>query len=315
MKALVLSTVLFVATICNGQNIVPNANFSQYHFCPFGFSQIHYSAHWHAVTYPSTDYYDTCADYISGFDIPVNSLGIQTSSSGAYAGIFCYNENTEYREYLGTEIPPLIPEVGYRVTITVSLAEHAKYGCDGLGVFFYNYAHFDSTFGGVLSVTPQVDYSSHGVITDTANWITLSAIFIPDSAYTHIAIGGFKPDALLTKSVTNSTAVYRAAYYYIDSVAVAPLATEGVNYSATQLQAVLVPNPIATNGKLSFSNRDYSPHAFSVYNANGIVVQHHADIRESKIEIWCNDLPNGLYFYRLVNERGASASGSFSVEK
>jgi len=133
-------------------------------------------------------------------------------------GLYTFSYD-DYKEYIGTDFAALTIGQTYTMSITVSLADGSGLATDGLGVFFTTYQLNKPMQSTTLMVTPQVDYSSFGIITDKINWVTLSKTFVADSAYTHLVVGGFKPyGIMLIDSVGNSGPFANSSYYYIGRI-------------------------------------------------------------------------------------------------
>lgn len=202
-------------------NHVPNCSFEQYTSCPTSTSQANRCTGWRQYTSATPDYFNTCVT--NTVSVPTNFVGYQHAAHGqGYMGGYFYlkGDTRIYKEYIATTISPLTPGAIYEVSISVSISDKSRFGTNDLGVYFYD-SGVSNLPGvqGVLSVTPQIDYSSYGVIMDTANWVRVTKTFIADSAYDNIVIGGFKHYNNLTlDSITTNTATY--AYYYIDSVVI-----------------------------------------------------------------------------------------------
>ncbi|WP_276134177.1 gliding motility-associated C-terminal domain-containing protein [Polluticoccus soli] len=205
------------------QNLVSNASFEEHTDCPSKAGDLAKCLGWESYTGGSPDYFHGCASSgIAG--VPGNVAGTQSPHDGqAYAGFATYSKIpsplwSDYREYITTSIQPLVIGEMYQVSLSVSLSEGSQFGSNNIGVFFFDKGtHFIPTYD-LVKVKPQISYSSSGVIMNTVDWIRLNSMFIPDSAYTNIVIGGFKPsDSILVAERYGGTEI---AYYYVDSVVV-----------------------------------------------------------------------------------------------
>ncbi|HLO72246.1 MAG TPA: T9SS type A sorting domain-containing protein [Flavipsychrobacter sp.] len=201
------------------QNMVTNGNFETYTSCPSNFSQTTNAPPWRAYHAGSSDYFHTCGNPTVA--VPVNTFGWQNPASGnAYAGGYAFPSVSNvngYTEYIAAPITPLTVGAIYEVSMSLSLSNNSGTACNGMGAWFYDNGP-STTLTGVmstLSVTPQILYP--GVISDTQNWVRVTAIFLADSAYDNIVIGRFNPSGGLT---TTSVGMGSYAYYYIDSVVV-----------------------------------------------------------------------------------------------
>lgn len=223
MKSLFIPLMLLISLCATmnvayaQQNHVANGSFEYYTTCPTGISLVNRCVGWRQYTSATSDYFHTCANLV-----PANFAGYQNAAHGqAYMGGYVYNRGDVriYKEYIASEITPLTPGKKYEVSMSVSLSNNSRYGTNDLGVYFYDSgANTLPSVNGVLGVTPQISYSSYGVIMDTANWVRVTKTFVADSAYDNIVIGGFTHYNNLTlDSITAST---HYSYYYFDSVVI-----------------------------------------------------------------------------------------------
>jgi len=86
---------------------------------------------------------------------------------------------------------------------------------------------------------------------DTVAWTTVSGVYIPDSAYRHVVLGGLFSDSLVTAVQFNPTGNINRAFAFIDDICVSYLSSECgvetglVEHSRAWLHAF--PNPFTTN--------------------------------------------------------------------
>lgn len=222
-ELLAILCILFFAPSAAGQNHVPNGDFEDFTQCPGSFSELHRATGWKQYTGGTPDYFNPCATF--DVDVPANWFGNQQPASGnGYAGVYCYNQLNDYKEYMIRHITPLAVGVRYEVSMSVSLADTSMYATDDLGVFFYikGPSGLPSLLGNV-TLTPQVSYTGYGILNDKQNWVRLTQSFIADSAYNKIIIGGFAPRS--TQGRQQFASGMNFAYYYIDSVVVKALDT------------------------------------------------------------------------------------------
>ena len=206
----------------HAQNLVSNCNFEDYTNCPEYLSQVVVCKNWHAYHLGSTDYFNKCGK--GDVKVPLNKYGYQQPLRGnAYIGIYTYDYNDSvYKEYVAQSIAPLVIGSAYEVSMFVSLGDSSAFTTDDLGVWFYDKGPTTTLSAGqnYLPVKPHISFSSYGRITDTANWVQLKGTFLADSNYRNIVIGGFGNSATTHQLSTgvNPKALYKYAYYYIDSV-------------------------------------------------------------------------------------------------
>lgn len=216
---LMLLTILcsIMSVVHAQQNHVANGSFEYYTTCPTSISLVNRCVGWRQYTSATSDYFHACGNMA-----PVNFAGYQNAAHGqAYMGGYVYNHGDSriYKEYIAAEIAPLTPGKKYEVSMSVSLSNKSKYGTNDLGVYFYDSGAYTlPSVNGVLGVTPQISYSSYGVIMDTTNWVRVTKTFVADSAYDNIVIGGFTHyNNLALDSFVSNT---HYGYYYIDSVVI-----------------------------------------------------------------------------------------------
>lgn len=304
MKKLTIITYLLLHfCIANGQIVTPG--FTHYTICPDNYSEVDRCIGWRQPTGGTSDYFNACASG-TNVGVPQNIFGYQTALDGAYAGLYTYINDSflsDYREYIGTSIAPLIVGHTYTMTITVSLADSSHYATDGLGVFFSTYMVDYPGSMGVLSLTPQVDYSNYGIITDKVNWITLSKTFVADSAYTNLAVGCFKPDGSIHKDTLNQGQIETkfASYYYIGRIGLPDGIEPSIDTTRYIFPSGFTPNGDGTNDVFRIAANPgtvFQKYSFSVYNRFGQRVFFTEDPASGWNGIF-NNVPQdiGVYFY------------------
>ncbi len=221
----ILIALLLPVFVSAQSNHVPNGSF-EYGTCPTGMGQVsQHCTGWYQYTQGgSSDFYNACAT-ASLVKVPLNYTGYQVAADGnKYIGVVCYEPFSvsyyNYKEYAASSIIPLQVGDTYVVSMSVNLANRSRHACNDLGAYFFLNA--PTTRGGdtVLGVTPQVSYSNYGPVHDTTDWVRLSQVFVADSAYTHIVIGGFTYYNQLDVDTVDPLGSIIGAYYLIDSVVV-----------------------------------------------------------------------------------------------
>ncbi len=98
---------------------------------------------------------------------------------------------------------------------------------------------------------------------------------------------------------------------YIDYEPFDPLAVT----PEPEIDAKLFPNPLHTSAKLVFNPAYISPKTLSLYNANGDAVEHiFIPAGKNTAIIERNNLPEGIYVYKLSDEDGVLASGRVVIQ-
>jgi hypothetical protein len=302
----------------HGQNIVPNPNFSEKLSCVDDLGQVFRCKHWYQPTGGSSDYYNSCHDSLLGANhrvgVPVNALGNQASASNANVGFYTYMGGLNVREYVGTDIPPLTVGKKYRVTLSVSVAEKSTRGTNGLEVFFYNSLSLSPDSTGVVAVSPQINFSTAAIVTDTLNWVVISDTFTADSAYTHLMIGNFKTDAE-TETISIKPLMSTMSYHYLDSVSVEEYTEVSVMGTDAQKPTVsLYPIPVKDWATIEITGATIRNGTLTVHNGQGAVVRQINDIQVERFAIDRQELASGFYYYQLQAENGLSLRGKMVVE-
>jgi hypothetical protein len=189
-----LCLLLLLPVLVNGQqNHVPNGSFEYYTQCPQSRSLITNALGWGNYNNGSVDYVHGCANN-NTVGVPQNFAGYQHAAGGVAYMIYGagYWSSTATREYLARAIQPLQIGLVYEVSISANLTEWSGVATDDIGIHFSENGPTQYSGTTVINVTPQVDYSSYGKLTDTQNWVRMTKYFYADSAYDHIGIGSFK---------------------------------------------------------------------------------------------------------------------------
>lgn len=205
------------------QNLVPNPGFEILSECPDHLGQIDRAIGW-AAFQVTPDLFNVCSDNLA--TVPTNYFGSQWPAEGeGYAGLHCYyNIIQDAREYIGIQLTsPLIPGAATFVSFKAVLSGSGDHkimalACSGLGAKFAMAPWYEPVQGVPPPNDPDV-FSSE--IIGYSEWVTVSGTFIPDSAYTYLALGIFLSDENITTAPTGlDSANWWGAYYYIDDVCV-----------------------------------------------------------------------------------------------
>ena len=306
MKCRVLVVFFFLSCeVLSAQNIVTNPSFEEYTVCPHYYNQSESlgCTGWDRATRGTVDYFNSCNSSSIGrlnpyVGVPFNDLGYQAAYEGhAYTGIQLGSEFNNYGEYLITTIPPLEIGAEYEVTIHVSLADSVRYATDAIGVLFTTYGSPDPGTASILNVTPQIDYTSYGVITDSIHWTTLSATFIADSAFTHLIIGRFNNNSQSSVIEVNRGHILRFdfIYYYVDNVSVIKTQSAIVFGGNNGWKEAIYPNPASNVLNISMKNPITS---VDILNTVGQNLGHYqSSSPQAQIDI--SALSAGIYFIRI----------------
>ena len=244
------------------------------------------------------------------------------SDSNGYVGLLVPADTNNYAEYISCKLGgcasgdcPLTVESYYRFSMDVSLAERwSNTGSDALGAWFMTDtlpASFKTSIK-ILPMAPQVDFSSYGAITDTANWITLVDTFVAIAPYKYIIIGGVKKfqDMSLVE-VREFGHPVRRTYYYIDNVKLQqipapppppppPLGVEAIAPPVVTIS----PNPVRDKAVIRISGLANAPYSFVLTNMLGQRVRERSDILDEEIVFDTQGLPSGYIITGFTQKTG-----------
>ncbi|RYE26271.1 MAG: hypothetical protein EOP51_01200, partial [Sphingobacteriales bacterium] len=255
MKSIYTLILFFLFALnAHAQNLLSNGNFEN-GICPTAFGQISNLPGW-SEYYATPDYYNSCATLVSGVSVPANNFGNQAAASGnGYAGIYDAGTFSNYREHIHAGFPALTIGAEYEISLSVSLADDAYTGTNGMGVYFYQTGLPYFTGSNIFANVPQISFAGYGPIMEYTKWVRLSAIFNAPQAYEHLVLGGF----LDMTSVTSANRAWFGtdSYYYIDSVVLKPFTTVFINYMDTVAcagETITVPYTVAATAAYNTGN-------------------------------------------------------------
>lgn len=306
MKKLLFLFALFVllSCICYSQNLVPNPCFDDYETCPTGQGQIKNAIGWNSFGY-SPDYFHVCNN--GGWGIPQNNNGYQIPACGnAYAGIGTYTtNNSNVREYIGAKLLlPLIEGEKYYVSFKVCLSDNPSivYANNKIGGLFSTISYSVDSFCPppcMNTLLPPKNFAhvfTDSIITDTANWTTISGSFIADSAYQYIIIGNHFDDYNTSFILLDSNTSYTGSYYIIDDIYVGIDTTVTVEKYDFEKAINIYPNPAIDiiNINIPYNNSA----TIEIYNVFGKLV---SEKKTSEIDniIHISDQSSGIYFIKI----------------
>lgn len=240
------------------QNLVPNPSFEEFVTCPDATDQISRATGWSSY-FGSADYFNACALALQQTDVPYNSYGFQFASDGqGYAGVMTYigpggaPDPDHSKEVFGAVLAEhLIPNVPVYLSLKVSSATNGfqvapRWACNGIGMRFSMIADYDGNGPHPNAAAIHLD----AVPMDTVNWILVSGVYVPDSAYGYVMVGNFFSDSLLTPEIVDSGGNTNWAFMFVDEVC-ASFTPEDcgltTNMSAqNEMPACVYPNPFST---------------------------------------------------------------------
>lgn len=260
-----------------GQNLVPNPSFEQFTFCPVeGNDFIDNVESWSRC--PGTpDYFNECAETIP-YDVPSNRFGYQWAADGSgYAGLVtCLSNGARYREFIyATLETPLIVGTPVHLSMKVALGAYGTelppvgWTSKGIGMKLTTQPF---QWGPETPFPNTAQLYLNEVLEDTLNWVTLSATYLPDSAYQYVTIGNFFEDSLSTPLALDTNGL-GFAYVYIDMICVASEETACALMNEVQSSVngvdCMVANPFADRLEVFFGAAFQEPLQVTLYNEQG----------------------------------------------
>jgi hypothetical protein len=255
MKQIAASCLFWACLQGQGQNLVPNGSFEEYDDCPTSYGQPDHVLGWTSPYNHSADYFNACAVGMP-CSVPSNSLGYQDAADWvAYMGLATFSTlaGGYYREVIATELAqPLEPGVPVYISFMASPGgfgpsnvNSARWKARGPGMNFFT--ELPSDWHEYLFPNSAIVEMS-AVLEDTSTWTTISGVYVPDSAYSFLAITGYFENDLCSASIWDSAGVLYGAYAYIDNVIISTSPTnyaELSGFAGSKDPELFVANPFA----------------------------------------------------------------------
>jgi len=149
-----------------------------------------------------------------------------------------------------------------------------------------------------LSLPNRAQLYATTVISDTANWVTISGSFVADSAYGHLAVGVFFEDDSLT-TIDNDNSSISHSYLFIDDIYIGndELSTNDISASPA---ISISPNPIVDKFEINSLKTDQW--SVQVADNEGKIVLK-KDFYGNAFKANIGDLNSGVY---IITVLGAS---------
>lgn len=273
------------------QNLVPNPSFEEYIRCPWAFStnRSDFRIHgWQSPTGGTPDHFHSCSS--GDVDVPVNWAGNSNAHQGkAYAGIYVWSTNHNYREYLQAELAePLKPGEKYILEFYYKLANYSVYAINRMGLVLVN-DPVNITHDKLIEISPVLSIEQDTAMTQyTGSWEQARMEYTAQGGERYLIIGNFfsntqtKATRLPFRHGLNMM-LNAASYYYIDDVLVQHVGAEKT--PDPKLVAQLNPlsielNHIYTLKDIKFEFDSYIIHPSSNDELNKVVayLKEHPDV-------------------------------------
>lgn len=252
---LVFVFIMFLGNSLLAQNLIANHSFENYKNCPVSISG--FEALLEDVSLASSssgDYFNQCGSL--DFDVPANFKGTQDAADGsAYVGLYYYALN-DYREYAQLNTTKTLrPDHPYKISLKVSLAETSSLAIKNMSIYLVNSkvklpnsnaltrSRMDMQDGVQFH---EVKLEANNTLSNTDDWVTLTAEFDAKGFENHIIIGNFNTNSnteLLGKEGPVLSSDF--SYYFVDNFNLEELPR--VNYDKDKIY-VLERDPFEPKG-------------------------------------------------------------------
>jgi hypothetical protein len=274
----------------NGQYLYPPNNYlCQHWYCPTAVNILLY--------------FNACAPHKPGANrsVPNNFpyLGWQNAKTGnAYCGIGTKILDTVGRIYIQTQLlTTLIQGHNYYLEFYTNKANACHYASNNIGAFFS--ALPISGTNTLIGYTPQINEQL--ILTDTVNWIKISASFIAQGGEEFLTIGNFFYDYQTQFLQTNNDSTLNGTGYYIDDV----LLIDSTGLGIKEIQPnefELYPNPASTLITIK-TIEHLKLNTIKIYTILGELVSQ-KNSKQELVEIDISSFEEGLYFVQIQTENG-----------
>lgn len=253
---------LLVASVqaipCTAQNLVPNPSFELYNTCPNNISGLDYSPAYstfstvrswvNPLQQGSADFFHSCAAANTYVSVPGNAFGYQQPKTGdGYLGMIAWEGSIQgghmtssFAEYVQCRLTqPMKAGERYCVNMyvnnAVSVASYNFVGIEELSVNFSS-TKTNQPSGLTLSLAGSISNTSGNFLTDTANWMKVTAIYTATGGEEWMTIGWFDNGKVPTfQPVFPTTPTpgfpYRC-YLFLDDVSVMKVSDSDTFYSS-----------------------------------------------------------------------------------
>jgi hypothetical protein len=298
------------------QNLVPNPSFEEYYTCPDDCGQTICAKKW-KININTADYFNICCTDPSLVSIPNNAFGYQNAANGnAYFGILSTSKlfGNNVKEFFGCKlITSLTIGQKYYMSFKVNLSNTCPCAINNIGVLFTNaFDCMDTIINGdtfcnaylIVPPTPLIKNFAHinstQIITDTADWTTISGSFIADSSYKIMLFGNFFDYSLTDTLLYSGNSC--GTYHYIDDIC---LSSDSlycnetfINQNTNALNCInIYPNPC--NKFINIENNYYKNYKIKFFNITGQLMLK-KDVNNKKQTIDLTNFNSGIYFIKLL---------------
>lgn len=299
-RAIPLAAAATLAVMATAQNLVPNPSFEDTVNCAVPTQCTLLKArHWSNPTMSTPDVFDQDEQRLCGYAIPSASGEYMPPEDGLrMAGAFFWDgpSGGDSRDYmlvpLATE---LVQGVHYQISLWYVRNRAFQAAVDHIGVWFGPDSAFEATTG-PIDLLPQMqlrDPNGEYLATGT-EWTRLVDTLTATGGEAWMMIGNFDPQDSIQAIVADPGAPYTNCYYYIDNVAVEPLAGSGI-------PELMDASAFWEGGNLVVRANDLSGAVrLDVLDALGRTLQRSAlNFLDGRAELSVGVYPDGVYLIHL----------------
>jgi hypothetical protein len=253
----------------------------------------------------SSDYWNVCSGSVPNNPTLTGGIAYQSPASGnAYAGFICQTA-PGLREIIATTlISPMLVDQKYYFSYKIVLASCFETSVSHVGIKFSK--EYYSGFSNHTLINNFAHFYYPYLITDTANWTTVSGSFVADSAYQHLMIGNFfTVGNYLT--APSSCGTQQQNYFFIDDICVSidsnycntwtAIADLNITYEVS-----IYPNPANNNLTISYQLPQTSAKAeIALYDLSGKkIISYICNTLARNLELDISELSAGSYIAAIV---------------
>ena len=229
-------------------NLVPNYSFENYTICPDTFNAPP-PLPWYIPTFNNSygTYLNACST-IGG--VPANLFGFpsfQYSHTGdAYIGLDMLNSpsGVDSRTYVQTKLKDSLKSNHYYYTeFYANRTNCARFACNNISMAITKSHIWADTTNlqtslHVINANAQVYNYGNPIITDTLNWVKVSAVYKAQGGEQYITLGNFKKHTQTNYITANPTNPSFQTSYYFDDISIIPLDSFNLNADAGRDTAI-----------------------------------------------------------------------------
>lgn len=326
-RALCLSIACLPVTASFGQNLVGNGSFEEFSECPTYYNQVERCVGWFRSANGNDPEFHT--EYLNGcnsglFSSPSNTWGTQAPLTGeGYMALCTMSPEIfdGYRENIYTEL--LAPtEIGVEYTVRVSLShtDKSQFASNNFGIKLSTSNDFP--------IDNNCQLALADVVMNKTSWTTVTATFVADQNYTHLALGNFMTDENTITIEACPSCPFDLFGYYVDDVCLVKSGGEICSTCKDEFNPPLTIAPPA-NFDLSVSPTFLGPGivdvhvsalqtrltAIDVFDTEGRLVLTLSSAEQNTTKIPTSGLANGSYSISALCSDGSKLIGRFVVAR